>query len=134
MQTEAARRKAHDAYMRELADWKAREAAAEAVCDATTDLEELADALRDYLLAKADHMECRYGRRDAETVALWRRRANSESYHHTMAVFRLAKRLMKAADEAHSFSPDERAARDQRYAAESAALNAAINAMLRSIR
>lgn len=132
--TSARQKKAHDAWMRELGEWKARETAAEGQCAAITDIEELTAALRDLLLARADHLEFRQGRREVEAVALWRRRANSEAYRRTMAVWMIAKRLMAEADKEHGFTKAEREERDARYTAESAALRGAIDAMLRSIR
>lgn len=122
--TTARQRKAREATQRELAEWRALQKAAEAKCDAITDLDELTDALRELLLARANHLEAYYGRSGREEVALTRRRANSESYRRTLALFTLAKRLKDEADKELGHTAEELASLAARHAEDQARLSA----------
>ncbi len=111
--------------------WHDRAKEAKARCDAITDLAELAEAARGYLLAQADVQEYVYGRRNADFLAMWRRRANSNEYRSTLAIFWIAERFKKAADAETDITPVERQARTKRDEAETRALLAGINAMIK---
>lgn len=115
---------------REGDEWCALKAAAKATCDALTDLDELADAARAYLIADADLYRFQYGYRDPEIVARLLRRANSPAYCRVWALHQLCDRLKKAADAMHDMTPEERATYEARSQAEAETLNRAINAML----
>lgn len=132
------RQKNYAAIKAEEREWSDKVKAAKAACDAITDLEALAEAARAWLLAKADEQQYVYGRRAAGFVAMYRRRANSDDYRTTLAVFWLAERLKKAADEEVNMSASERREYEALIAAESRALTASIHALIagahRSIR
>jgi len=123
-------KKAHLAILEEQKQWHQKVRDAKAACDATTNLEELAEAARAYLLAQADVQQYVYGRRNADYLAMYRRRANSEEYRKTLAVFWMAKRYMDEADAATGITPVEQKVRSERDEAEARAFMAGINAMI----
>lgn len=114
-------------------EWRALKVKAKAACDALTDLDELAEAARSYLIAEADLDKFERGARWAEHIAKTIRRANSPAYCRVWAVHQLAGRLMQAADAMYDMTPEERAAFEARSAAEAAALSHAINSMMRGL-
>jgi len=124
--------RAHDRQMQELAEFRARADAAKARLDQITDPEELADASRDWMLANADHLEA--WSITPGNAAMWRRRANSESYRRTFALFTLAERLKKSADAAHALTLAESRAQEAAYRANDLLLRATIDAMIRGHR
>ncbi len=119
---------------REGDEWRALKATAKAACDALTDLEELAEAARGYLIAEADLYRFEYGKRAPEVLAKLLRRANSPAYCRVWAVHQLCDRLKREADAMHDMTPEERAAYEARSRAESAALHSAITAMIGGAR
>jgi hypothetical protein len=125
-------------YQRRAAEgaaWKKRVTDARAVVDAATDIEEVADAVRPWLLAQADDCEWRIGaERARHEVARIRRRANDRAYCVTLAASLLIARLVKAADERTDMDAKAKKEIDDRDAAESRALLASIHAMLETAR
>ncbi len=119
---------------REGAEWRALKATAKAACDALTDLEELAEAARGYLIADADLYKFEYGQRAPEPLARMMRRANSPTYCRVWAVHQLCDRLKRQADAMHDMTPEERAAYEARPRAESEALHRVITAMIEGAR
>lgn len=115
---------------RERNEWRALKEAAQARCAAIVDLDELAEAARDYLIASADLYRFEHGKREPETLARMLRRANSPDYCRVWAIHQLAGRLKKMADESHDMTADERATYDARQKAEAAALGAAIRGLI----
>ena len=67
--TDPWRLRATSVFQREGDEWRALKAAAKAACDALTDLDELADAARAYLIADADLYRFEYGFRGPEILA-----------------------------------------------------------------
>lgn len=118
------------APIREAQEWKDRVSAAEQRAAAISDVDDLAAALRDVLLANADYRRFRYGVRAAEDVAVERRRANSERFLRVLALYHLAKRLLKTAEQEHDMTPEEAKTRDARIDAESRALRSVIDSLL----
>lgn len=116
----------------ERGEWESLRAAAKAKCDAASDLDELADLTRAYLLADLDLYRHQYNQ--PEQVAKLLRRANSPAYCRAWAVSELARRLMAEANAAHDMTPDERAAYEGRVKADSDRLARAINAMIGGAR
>ena len=118
------------ALERDLAEWTARKKAAKDRCDAINDPAELADALRDYLLALADLNEFQNPVRGTVATAVYRHRANDEGYRRVMACWWIAQRLMKSADALTGLTPAEAKELDERTTAEAAAFVRSINAVI----
>jgi hypothetical protein len=122
--------RARAAALREVAEYRQRAEQAKATCDGINDLDELADAARDYLLAHADHLAARYGARDKSIVAMWRRRANADDYRRALALFWLAERVKLDADTRHGLTPAEKRERDERAEAEARQTQAMVRALI----
>lgn len=109
----------------ERGEWEALKKSARAKCDALSDLDELTDAAREFLIADMDLYVFDYGSRAPEIVAKLKRRANSPAYCRTWAIWQLADRLKKQADDMRDMTPDERASYEARSAAEAKSLSIA---------
>lgn len=126
-------KKQREALLRESGEWQARVTATKAVCDVTSDPEELTLALRDYLLAKADRHHFDWSNHPVKGVpitAMWRRRANDEGYRMILAAKWLADRAMLRADEITGLDAAEKTASKKFYEAESRAFMLGIRAMI----
>lgn len=114
-------------------EWEGMKRAAKAKCDALTDLDELTDAAREFLIADADLYKFEYGSGNPEILAKLRRRANSPAYCRVWAIWQLCDRLKKLADTMHDMTPEERASYEARSNAEAESLRLAIGAMMRGL-
>lgn len=115
----------------ERQQWIDMRSAALARVETAKTLEQLNEVARDFLIADADLYKFNHPR-ETENSAVMYRRANSDAYRETWCVWTLANRMKKEADSSHDMTPEERAAYEARCKAERAALQAAIDGMLRA--
>jgi len=96
---------------------------------AITELSDLIEFARPYLLAMADESE--YADLSPAWARVFRARANDESYCRVQAFYWLARRLKKEQDGKFDLTPAERAAIDAKHQRETEALWSMAEALLR---